>query len=68
MLSDLPLYGKALQIWITAVSVRSNRKDVHSNRNLERQMWLYQVDGDNGNGNFTIITKVNVVLGHSIYG
>ena len=68
LLTDIPLYEKSLGIGITVVSARSGNKKVHnSNKSYPTQIALYHVEDDSGNGHFSVLTKINVLLGKSYY-
>ncbi len=68
LISDLPLYEKALQVGITLVSARSGNKKVHcSNKEYASQIVLYHVEDEKGTGHFSVLTRMNALLGRSYY-
>lgn len=69
LLTDIPLYEKALQVGITVISARSGNKKVHiGHGGFLRQITLYHVQSrPSSPGHFAVITSMTGFLTRSYY-
>ena len=68
LLSHVPLYEAALKTGITVISARSGNKKVHNgNRAHPKRITLYHSEDENGNGHYSVLTKVNAILNKNYY-
>ena len=68
VISDVPAYEKALAVGITVISARSGNKRVHQgNSNYEKQILLYHTQGESDTGHFSVLKRMNALLGRSYY-
>ena len=68
-LSHIPLYEDYLQVNINVVAAENNNKKIYcSPGNCEMTLWLYYTQQKNSSwGHFSVITKMNALLGKSYY-
>ena len=68
VISDVPAYEKALSAGITVISARCGNKRVHQgNSNYEKQILLYHTQDDTEIGHFSVLKRMNSLLGRSYY-
>lgn len=68
LLSDVPLYERALQVGVTVISARSSNKKVYrGNETYKMQIILYHTEGSGGKGHFSVLTKIAPLLNKAYY-